>query len=174
MSELLRTGRLLPWYKVPVMWLVILMLFASTVGGFVTLYLAATTYDGLVVDDYYRYGKEINRVLARDEAAARRGISAQLSLDSMARLVEARLRGTNSPVRLEVRFLHATRAGLDRILLLERMADGVYRAALPELAAGSWNVQIAAEDWRLVGRIRLPDERYVEITPWTPTVDGAS
>lgn len=174
MKERLQPERPHPWYKVPVMWLVVLTPLAAVVGGFVTLYLAATTYDGLVVDDYYRHGKEINRVLARDEAAARRGLSARLTLQREARLVEVELRGVNSPTRLEVRFLHATRAGLDRILILPRMADGVYRAALPELAAGRWNVQIAAEDWRLVGRMRLPDEQHIEITPWVPKADSES
>lgn len=174
MNEPVRTERPLPWYQVPVMWLVVLTPLVAVLGGLVTLYLAATTYDGLVVDDYYRYGKEINRVLARDEAAARRGLSARLVLEREARLVEVRLRGVHSPQQLEVRFLHATRAGHDRFLLLPRMADGVYRGALPELAAGYWNVQIAAEDWRLVGRMRLPDEQHVEIGPASPHADSSS
>lgn len=174
MNQPVPPERPLPWYQVPVMWLVVLAPLAAVVGGFVTLYLAATTYDGLVVDDYYRYGKEINRVLARDEAAARRGLSARLTLQREARQVEVQLRGVGSPSRLEVRFLHATRAGLDRVLMLQRMADGVYRGALPELAAGHWNVQIAAEDWRLVGRMRLPDEQHIEIGPTAPRAGSGS
>ncbi len=164
--------RPLPWHKVPVMWLVVLAPLAAVAGGFVTLYLALTTDDGLVVDDYYRHGKEINRVLARDEAAARHGVSAELRLDAAARLVEVRLRGVPSPKRLELRFMHATRAGLDRTLLLTRMQNGIYHAALPGLAPGRWNVEIAADDWRLVGRMRLPEEQRIEIVPWMSVAGG--
>jgi hypothetical protein len=151
------------------MWLVVFAPLAAVVGGFVTLFLAIMSDDGLVVDDYYRQGKEINRVLARDEAATRRGLSAELRLDTEERLVEVALRGPSSPRRLELRLMHATRAGHDRTLLLTRSPDGLYRAALPELALGYWNVQIAAEDWRLVGRMRLASEKQIrfEILPWT-------
>jgi hypothetical protein len=36
-------------------------------GGIATFWLAATTNNALVVDDYYREGKAINQQLARDQ-----------------------------------------------------------------------------------------------------------
>ncbi len=38
----------------------------AVIGGMTSLYLAVTTSDGLVVDDYYTRGKAINMDLARE------------------------------------------------------------------------------------------------------------
>jgi hypothetical protein len=71
-----------PWYRYPWVWLMIAFPLAAVIGGIVTIYLAVTTSDGLVVDDYYRHGKTINRVLARDRAAAEHGLEARIALDA--------------------------------------------------------------------------------------------
>ncbi len=51
------------WYREPYVWLLIAIPACAVVAGFVTLALAIATDDGLVVDDYYWQGKQINRVL---------------------------------------------------------------------------------------------------------------
>jgi hypothetical protein len=161
------TERPQPWYKVPVMWLVIAAPLSAVIGGFATLYLAVTTRDGMVVDDYYRHGKQINQVLALDQAAARRGLSAVLELDSATRGARVVLAGdAPAPGSLELSLVHATRSGFDRQLTLPRAADGSYRGVLPALPPGGWNVQLSADDWRLVGRLSLPGSARVEFTPW--------
>ena len=68
------------WYREPWVWLLIFFPLAAVVGGMVTLYLAVTTSDGLVVDDYYKRGKAINRDLARDTVAAQHRLVASLEL----------------------------------------------------------------------------------------------
>jgi hypothetical protein len=57
-----------PWHRQPWVWLLIALPMSAVIGGMVTLYIAVTTSDGLVVDDYYRRGKAINLDLARDRA----------------------------------------------------------------------------------------------------------
>ena len=42
----------------------------AVVCGAVMLWLAITSYDGLVSDDYYKEGLAINQVLRRDKRAA--------------------------------------------------------------------------------------------------------
>lgn len=147
------------WYREPFVWLLIAFPATAVIAGFVTLGLAIRSDDGVVEDDYYRKGKEINRVLARDRAAARLGLESTLVLDAARRELALRLsakQATTLPAAVEIRFLHATRAGLDQSLLLARAADGAYRAPLPPLAPGHWNVQLAAQDWRLVGSLQVP------------------
>jgi hypothetical protein len=159
------------WYHEPFVWMLIAIPLAAVIGGFVTLGLAVSSDDGLVQDDYYRHGKEINRVLARDQAAATRGLHGRVELDDATQRLLIRLvarEPASIPADVEIRFLHATRAGIDRIIILPRQADGAYAAPLPALAPGHWNVQLAAQDWRLVGSLRLPGERGIDIRPALP------
>ncbi len=159
------------WYRVPFVWLVIALPLTAVIASFITLGLAISSDDGVVDDDYYRRGKEINRVLARDQAAAARGLQGRVELDEAQRQLLIRLgmreQGT-TPDNVELKFLHATRSGIDRILILARQPDGSYRAPWPALAPGHWNVQLAAQDWRLVGSLYVPGERGFDLRPSLP------
>jgi hypothetical protein len=156
------------WYREPFVWMLILIPLAAVVGGVTTLVLAIQSDDGLVVDDYYWRGKEINRVLSRDRAAAIKAINAELSFDFSRGIVRVELRardGVNLPDTVHFALLHATRAGLDRALELNRTPEGSYHGLLPVLASGRWYLQIEAEDWRLTGAMRVPGQASVRIVP---------
>jgi hypothetical protein len=160
-----------PWYRVPFVWLLIALPLAAVAGSFATLWLAIRSDDGLVEDDYYRRGKEINRVLARDRAAAGLGLAGKVEFDATRRLLVVRLDAREDmvlPPQVELKMLHATRAGFDRVLLLPRHGGTIYDAPLPELAAGRWNLQLAAQDWRLTGTLSVPGEERVRLMPALP------
>ena len=59
----------LPWYKERWTWLLMLMPATAIVAGFITLWLAITSFDGLVADDYYKQGLAINQTLAAGDPA---------------------------------------------------------------------------------------------------------
>ncbi len=143
-----------PWYRQFWPWFLIAIPAASVVAGLLTVWIAATTADGLVVDDYYRAGLAINKVLARERRAAELGVRADL-LFAAGRL-RVVLQGA-APAKLRVRLLHPTRAGHDRTLLIEGHG-GVYEAPLPPLPPASWHVHVEPADgaWVLKGRVRLP------------------
>jgi hypothetical protein len=156
------------WYREPFVWMLIVIPLTAVVGGIVTLVLAITSNDGLVVDDYYWHGKQINRVLGRDLAALERGIDAELLLDYDTQIVTVRFtarKPTALPAQIRLSLLHATRAGFDRTVELNRTADGSYHGLLPTLVAGHWYLQLENDDWRLVGSIRVPGENRVLVTP---------
>lgn len=156
------------WYREPYVWLLIAIPASAVVVGFVTLALAIVTDDGLVVDDYYWHGKEINRVLSRDRTAASQAVSADLSFDYGRGVVTARLRASDTvklPTTVQFALLHATRAGFDRTLELNRTPQGYYHGVLPLLVPGRWYLQVETEEWRLVGSMRIPDETTVHIVP---------
>ncbi len=162
------TNQPVRWYRVPFVWLLIALPLTAVVAGFTTLWLAIQSDDGVVEDDYYRQGKEINRVLARDQAAAKLGLESTLEIDAAHQQLALRLRARPEailPPAVEIRFLHATRAGLDRSLIVSRNGDGSYRAPLPQLAPGHWNVQLAANDWRLTGSLRVPGAATLVLRP---------
>lgn len=156
------------WYREPMVWLVIAIPLAAVIGGVVMLTLAIRTDDGLVADDYYHRGKEINRVLARDQAAARAGLAGGVALDAGAQQLVLSLNARDPkhvPAQVELQFLHATRSGFDRTLLMARGADGAYRAGLPVLAPGHWHVQVSTPQWRLVGSLQVPGKGRVDLRP---------
>ncbi len=156
------------WNREPFVWLLIAFPATAVVVGFTMLGLAIYSDDGMVEDDYYRKGKEINRVLARDQAAAKHGLEGTLAFDTAKQELQVRLTARQDvklPEQIELRFLHATRAGLDRNMLLPRHSDGAYRAPLPQLAPGHWNVQLAAQDWRLTGSVFVPGAQKIVIRP---------
>jgi hypothetical protein len=156
------------WYREPLVWLILGFPLTAVIAGFFTLYLAIQSRDGLVVDDYYQKGKEINMSLARDRAAAQHGLRAIVTLETAKQNVVVQLRVTRDqplPDALSLRWLHATRAGFDRKQILTRSPDGRYRSAFPELAPGHWYVQIEAQDWRLQGSLHIPGEVRLELVP---------
>lgn len=53
-----------PWWRYPLLWMVIGGPLAVMVASFVTFWLAWRSPDALVSEDYYREGVEINRTLA--------------------------------------------------------------------------------------------------------------
>ncbi|HYN65058.1 MAG TPA: FixH family protein [Candidatus Limnocylindrales bacterium] len=53
-----------PWWRYPLVWLVIAGPAVVVVAGIFTFWLAVSTHDPLVAEDYYRRGVEINRTLA--------------------------------------------------------------------------------------------------------------
>ncbi len=157
-----------PWYRVPMVWLLIFFPLAAVIGGVVTAVIAIRTDDGLVVDDYYRQGKEINRTLARDLAAAKLGFTARLELDQAASLARVKLRstrGTALPGQLDLKLWHATRSGQDRAILLARTPGGDYQAGVPALTPGRWNLELSSGDWRLVGSLHAPANRGADLVP---------
>ena len=149
------------WYREPWVWLVIAIPGVAVVFGLYMLQFSIRTYDGLVVDDYYRRGKEINRVLVRDMAAARYGLAGEFRFDyrknTVAMTLSAKHLGT-WPRQIKLSFLHPTRAGEDRRVQLNRTPAGGYFALLPELHPGRWHVQIESDDWRMVGTVRVPED----------------
>lgn len=149
-----------PWYRHRWPWLLAIAPAAALLGGAVTLWLAVTTSDSLVVDDYYREGRAINQQLARDRLAAELGLRAELRFEpgtagaaSGVALQLAAERGSGWPSELGLRIVHATIASLDREYRLEHVGNGRYRAAgsAPQ-AIGHWLVQLedAGRTWRLV------------------------
>jgi hypothetical protein len=146
--------RKLPWHREPLVWLVIAFPLAAVLGGFATLVLAIRSWDGLVVDDYYKKGLEINKVIARDDAARAAGFEAEMLLDpDRVTIALSSTRGAALPAGLKVSFIHATLAGMDRSLDLSRDGTGRYSAPMAPLPPGHWHVHIETPEWRIIEQI---------------------
>lgn len=137
-----------PWYRQLWPWLIVSGPAAVLLAGAVTTWIAFASADGLVAEDYYKQGLAINKVLAREEAAKRLGIAAEVRMSGPS--IRVILKG-EAPEALFVHLAHATRAGHDQRLRLAPAGNGIYQAALEPLPPGRWRIVI--EDPRATWRI---------------------
>lgn len=56
-----------PWWKYPLVWMIIAGPAIVVVAGFITLWLAMRQPDPIIAEDYYRRGIEINKTLLNPE-----------------------------------------------------------------------------------------------------------
>lgn len=148
-----------PWYREPWPWILAAGPVIVVIAGLYTAWLAVTSNDGLVTDDYYRRGLAANQTIARSEQATRMGLVAGVRIagDTLSVRLRARDAGFVMPPTLTVTISHPTRAGLDQSRLLARDGE-LYSGTVRLPAAGHWLVLLEDQrgTWRLLGNVVLP------------------
>lgn len=153
-TPVLQSG--LPWYRHPTMILVVAIPTVAVIVGFAMLAVSFATFDGVVVDDYYKHGKEINQVLHRDQTARRLGIVADITFNELS--VTADLNAVEAvdwPESLPLRILHPTQAGRDIVVDMTRQVGQQYTADQVKFNPGEWILQIDTLQWRLSNRVSI-------------------
>ncbi len=147
-----------PWYRHRWPWLLISGPLIVAIAGFITVGLAAHHADGLVADDYFKRGKEINADLSRDREAARLGLTAQVVV-SQDGFIRVRLTSKQAYGHVNATLAHATQSGRDMNVRLPLLAPDEYGARAPTLSPGKWHVILTGPDqkWRLIGTARISD-----------------
>lgn len=142
-----------PWYREPMLWLVMTIPAVTVVGGLATVVLAHRHSDDVVADEYRKEGLAVNRDPARDRAAAELGVSASVSLRGELLSVHLERGRAGDPGQLVVVLSHATRAEHDRLVPLRATPGGDYAGTVPPLARGHWYLEVSPPDrrWRLAG-----------------------
>jgi len=143
-----------PWYREPMVLLVIALPAAAVVAGIATLLLAAGSDPGDA--RVRRVAQTQTADLAPDRAAAQLGFAADVSIDGNGavtlRFDDAR--PVQTVLRLDLR--HGTEASRDVGALLVSAGDGIYVGRLESAREpGAYNAELGPEDsgWRLVGRL---------------------
>ena len=85
-----------PWYREPWPWLLMAGPAIVVVAALVTAYLAVSSDDGVVADDYYKRGLVINRVLEREQRAAALGLGAVVAIGDDGARARRRCAGTGT------------------------------------------------------------------------------
>lgn len=159
----------IPWYRQPLVWMIIAIPSSAILAGIVTIYLAITTDDGLVADDYYKKGLAINRKIEREATATRLQTSAIVEIDTKEGFVKTKFNKgllPEYPTRLQLALKHATQYQKDHFVTLQYRLDGQYVGSISSeketaLHEGIWHVELSNissegdEDWRLVKRTEL-------------------
>jgi hypothetical protein len=139
-----------PWYRDRWPWILMAGPAFVVCGGAYAMWLAKSTEDGLVADDYYKRGMAINRTLQRFEKAAALKLGADVTVSADGK-VRVDLSGADgaAPPSLRVRLVHPTRAGFDQSAELMRDVDGIYVGRMSPPASARWLVIVETDAWRL-------------------------
>jgi uncharacterized protein len=145
-----------PWYREPWPWILMAGPATVVVAAFVTAGLAVHTNDSLVVDDYYKEGLAINKVIHRDQAASAMGLSADVMRNGRSVRVMVSSGGAqmDQAEKLQLTLTHATRPEFDQNIVLQKEGAGFYSGSLTaEPAGGRYRavLQDGTGTWRLVG-----------------------
>lgn len=147
-----------PWFREPWVWLIIALPASAVLGGIVTIWLAVVSDDGLVEDDYYKHGLEINKTLDRDKAAINYDLVANLKISEGQNRIQISFDANDKfthPSSIKISFLHPTMKGQDQVLILHVDGKGIYAGVLPSLINSRWYLQIEADDWRLLENVYI-------------------
>jgi hypothetical protein len=156
-----------PWYREPWPWLLMTGPAVVIVAGFLTLWLAVRSDDGLVADDYYKRGLAINQTLTRADRAGALALGARVDVDAGTGRVRVTLTGAGDlPDALRLRFVHPTQAVADQLIELHVLTPGAYEGKLAAAIAGRRVVMLEdlPRTWRLAGEAAGNAQRVV-LTP---------
>lgn len=142
-----------PWYRQRWPWLLIAGPAIVVVASMVTLWLAASSDDGIVADDYYKRGLAINRKLERIDRAAALGMGAvaDIAADGQVRVALAATSTESDahPAIIVLNVAHATKGGRDRSVELVLGPQGTYDGRIEPIGVGRWLVSVETKSWRL-------------------------
>ena len=142
-----------PWYRERWPWLLMAGPAIVVVAGLYTSWLAVTSDDGVVAEDYYKRGLAINQRLERVDRAADLKLSAIVDVapdgDVRVTLASPSPSPDARPAIVRLAITHPTRAGQDRGAELVRGPDGRYGGRIEPVPAGRWLVMVETDAWRL-------------------------
>ena len=116
-----------PLRRNPVFWIMILLPAATVVAGLTTLGIALREADPPLPAAYHWEGEHLDRDFARQRNAA----------------------APDDVAALTLLFSSASDPGLDRVVLLKRVAAGEYRGACAPIPPGHWRVALEAGQWSI-------------------------
>ncbi|MBD3610158.1 MAG: FixH family protein [Gammaproteobacteria bacterium] len=145
-----------PWFKQFWPWFLISLPASAVFAGIATIIIANVTYDGLVVDDYYKQGLAINADKKKHLMASHLGLSAEVQLNMNQGQISVQLDSNVSipQQQLTLDLVHPTRSGKDISLVLQHVGNGLYTAQYQPVRAIRWNISLSSEQggWILQGR----------------------
>jgi len=139
-----------PYRSNPVFWIMLLLPAAAVVAGLATLAIALRSADRPLPADYHWEGEHLDRDFALARNAAAHGIEVSVEVNDAAGECRATVRAApDDAPTLTLLFANGADAGLDRVVLLRRVAAGEYRGPCQAIPAGHWRVALEAGQWSI-------------------------
>jgi hypothetical protein len=146
------------WYRYGWVWFVFTIPFAAVLFGIVMIVSANYQPDDVVVDNYYKEGKGINKRIARDAKAAELGVQVTLAaLTETGAVFDIEEAGGD----VQMSLFHVTDQQQDMSFQLVSQGEGTYTVSSAEFARrlsqpGIWYIEFTDYNWRLRTRLQTP------------------
>ncbi len=157
-----------PWYKQGWPWALIAIPLLTVIAGVITFYIAYTSENSLVNDDYYKQGLAINTNLNKIELAKKLAIKVRINFDPATNLLSVYLKSNSTlPESLTIDFSHPTIERNDVQLTLARLTSNEYITELSALEQAHWHIKLTdkAKTWLVKSRWEFPVNRAIVIDP---------
>jgi len=146
-----------PWYRHGWVWFLIGIPASAIIAGSITIWIAVSTADSLVADDYYKEGRAINQRLEKDQTAMDQAVVLQSTITPMPsgsqriEVVFSAAQGVKPPAFIRLRLSHPTLNHMDILATLDQSGPQRYRSEVPGIAAGRWYAQMEDDQstWRV-------------------------
>lgn len=132
------------WYREPWFWMVLAPLIAVVFSSATMVFLAVTSADDVVSDDYYKEGRLLAQEFTSEEHAKSLGLQGDISFDWLTHEVILRLNKNITADQLSLLVSHPAKSKYDRTLILQRVAPSLFRADLDEILQGRWYLRLSA------------------------------
>lgn len=149
-----------PWYREPMVWLVIAFPLASVIAGIAMITVASRASVDNVAEPFRRIGKAQTSELTRDHHASALGASARLSVAANGRDLAVELDNAEAAV-VDLKLAHPIEAARDLDVQLIAVAPGRFTGVLSEpLASARWDLELSdiGGTWRIVGQLEIGRE----------------
>jgi uncharacterized protein len=159
------------WYREPWPWLLMLGPAIAIIAGFVTLFLAINSNDGLVADDYYKQGLAINRTMQRDARARAMNYRAELTVRRENRSLRVILAGAGAlPDTLRLHLIHPGKSSADETMELHTLGQGLYQGEYRREFTGRRHLILEDQPatWRISGEWAGSDTGRAQLGPGAP------
>ncbi len=149
-----------PWYHQKWLWFVLAPLIAVVIYASIFMYIAITTSDGIVKDDYYKIARGTSVDTSRVEAAAKRGLQGELLVDALTGDLRVQLRSNGAlPSELILDLVHPSHQKYDQTITLRSVnGEGVYLGSLQAVLEGKRYLMLsdASEEWLIKADLLPP------------------
>ncbi len=160
-----------PWYKQPWLWFILAPLIAVFIYGTFFLYMAITTHDGIVKDDYYKVARGYFVDPTKSKKAQALGIVATLEIDNLTGdlMLHYTSNTTELPAQLVLSIISPTHKKYDQVLTL-KLVEGsqAYTGNLQTALKGKRYLMLEPQDssWQLRAEVFPPhDQKTVKLIP---------
>ncbi len=141
-----------PWYKEPYVLMLIGFPLASIIACMFLIYLAVSTKDTLVRDNYYKDGLAMNQEFKWDKKAQTMNIRLELKIEKNTAQINIINSRIDLPHTLQLKLSHPTLKARDRDSLLQRLgSQKMYQGFIESFEDGRFYIQVESmeQSWRI-------------------------
>ena len=153
------------WYKEPYFWMLVCIPLSSVIMGSFFIYLAVSTKDTLVRDNYYKDGLAINQEMLWDKKADTLDIKLSLLIKDNTAIIKLLGSRQTPPNTLLLKLSHPTLEDRDRDAFLQVSENGDYIGFIESFEDSRFYLMVESidQEWRVRKNMTVTQGRVEEL-----------